>query len=42
MRLDSTIKREGQAHLRYVLDNPDPAQNHDPRFSLDCPAYSED
>ena len=42
MRLEGTIKREGQSHLRYVLDNTDPAPRHDPRFSIDCPPYPED
>ena len=41
MHLDGTIKREGQSHLRYALDNPDPAAGHDTRFSLTCPPYPD-
>ena len=41
MHADGTIKREGQSHLRYSLDNPDPAARHDPRFSLECPPYPD-
>jgi len=39
MREDGTIKRDNQSHLRYVIENPDPAPMRDPRFSLECPPY---
>jgi RimJ/RimL family protein N-acetyltransferase len=39
MREDGTVKRDNQSHLRYVIDNPDPAPARDPHFSLECPPY---
>ena len=39
MREDGTIKRDNQSHLRYAIENPDPAVAPDTRFSLECPPY---
>jgi len=39
MRLEGTIRREGQSHLRYVRDNPNPNPTRDMRFSLECTPY---
>ncbi len=39
MREHGTIKRDNQSHLRFVIDNPNPPTEHNPRFSLECPPY---
>lgn len=39
MTLDGTVKRDNQSHLRYIIDNPNPAPPRNPRFSLECPPY---
>lgn len=40
MRLDGTLCREGQTHLRFVADNPMPVPGADPRFSRECVPYA--
>ena len=41
MSVDGTVKRYGQSHLRYVLDNPDPSPSIDPRYGRECQPYDE-
>jgi ribosomal-protein-alanine N-acetyltransferase len=39
MRVEGSIKRDNQSHLRYTLANPLSDPPRDPRFSLECQPY---